>query len=186
MGTHNDYNKLEKALLTRHSFTEDGYRKRFSEVKPETEETADQFVIRLKNYLAKWLELSGSSSGDFDALVDMIVKGKFINACSEKLAVYLFTRGPKDLVVLHTWLQQYLIAHKQQLGGKANSTVQPKRAEQRKPTQSKLDMTQGCQMLLRCYRCQGYGQRQSKCPTKVSPGNDQKSLKPVGQSNKNI
>ena len=70
----NDYNKLKKALLTRYNYTEDGYRKRFGEVKPETEETPDQFVIRLKNYLAKSLELSGSSSGNFDELVDLTVR----------------------------------------------------------------------------------------------------------------
>ena len=52
-GDANDYDKLQKALLTRYSFTEDGYRKRFREVKPETEETPDQFVIRLKNYQTK-------------------------------------------------------------------------------------------------------------------------------------
>ena len=69
-GGANDYDKLKKALLTKNNFTEDGYRKRFREIKPETEETPDPFVIRLKNYPAKWLELSGSSSGDFDALVD--------------------------------------------------------------------------------------------------------------------
>ena len=62
-GDANDYDKLQKALLTRYSFSEDGYRKRFSEVKPETEETPDQFVIRLKNYQAKWLDFFGSSSG---------------------------------------------------------------------------------------------------------------------------
>ena len=56
-----DYDKLKKALLTRYNYTEDGYRKRFREVKPDTEETPDQFVIRLKNYLTTWLELSGSS-----------------------------------------------------------------------------------------------------------------------------
>ena len=62
----NDYDKLKKALLTRgmYNYPEDGYRKRFREAKPETEEMLDQFVIRLKNYLAKWLELSGSSSGE--------------------------------------------------------------------------------------------------------------------------
>ena len=54
----NDYDKLKKALLTRSNFTEDDYRKRFREAKPETEETPDQLVIHLKNYLAKWLELS--------------------------------------------------------------------------------------------------------------------------------
>ena len=89
-----DYDKLKKALLTRYNYTEDGYRKRFREATPETEETPDQFVIRLKNYLAKWLELSGSSPDNFDALVDLIVKEQFINACSEDLAMYLLERGP--------------------------------------------------------------------------------------------
>ena len=124
----NDNDKLKKALLTRYNYTEDGYRKRFREIKPETEETPDQFVVCLKNYLAKCLEFSGSSSGDFEAIADLIVKEQFINTCSEELAVYLLERGPKDLVELTTWAQQYLIAHKQQLGVKTKYTVQPKRA----------------------------------------------------------
>ena len=45
-----DYDKLKKPLLTRYSYTEDGYRKRFREATPETEETPDQLIIRLKNY----------------------------------------------------------------------------------------------------------------------------------------
>ena len=108
----NDYDKLKKALLTRYSYTENGYRKRLREVKPETEETNNQFVICLKNYLAKWLEISGSSSRDYEALVNLKVKEQFINACSEELVVYLLERGPKDLVNFTTWAQQYLIAHK--------------------------------------------------------------------------
>ena len=68
-----NYDKLKKALLTRYNYTEDGYRKRFREATPETEETPDQFVIRLKNYLAKWLELSGSSPDNFDALVNLMM-----------------------------------------------------------------------------------------------------------------
>ena len=110
----NDYDKLKIALLTRNNYTEDGYRKRFRKIKPETEETPDQFVVSLKNYLAKWLELSGSSSGDFQAIVDFIVNGQFINACSEELAMYLLERGPKNIVELTTWAQPYLITHKQQ------------------------------------------------------------------------
>ena len=74
-GDAKDYDKLKKALLTRYNFTEDGYRKRFKEINPQTEETPDQFVIRLK-----------------DAIVDLIVKEQFINACSEELAVYLLER----------------------------------------------------------------------------------------------
>ena len=140
-GDANDYDKLKKALLIRYNLTEDGYRKRFREVNLETEGTPDLFIMRLKNCLAKWLELSGCVSGDFDALVDLIVKEPFINTCPEELAAYLLQRGPKDLVELETWAQQYLIAHKQQLRGKAKSTVQPKGAKQRKPTQSTTPKT---------------------------------------------
>ena len=147
-----DYDKLKKALLTRYNYTKDGYRKRFREATPETEETPDQFVIRLKNYLAKWLELSGRSPQNFDALVDLIVKEQFINACSEDLAMYLLERGPKDLVELTTWAQKYLIAHKEQLG-KSKATVQPRRADQKKTIQSKPDSSQGRQRSLQCYRC---------------------------------
>ena len=89
-----DYDKLNKALLTRYNYTEDGYRKRFR----EAEETQDQIVIRLKNYLAKWLEHSGSSPENFNALVDLIVKEQFINTCSEDLAMYLLERED-----LRTW-----------------------------------------------------------------------------------
>ena len=177
-----DYDKLKKALLTRYNYTEDGYRKRFREATPETEETPDQFVIRLKNYLAKWLELSGSSPQNFDALVDLIVKEQFINACSEDLAMYLLERGPKDLVELTTWAQKYLIAHKEQLG-KNKAIVQPRRVDQKKTTQSKPDSSQGRQRSLQCYRCRGFGHRQSECGTKISPGKDQKgSSTPVSQS----
>ena len=169
-----DYDKLKKALLTRYNYTEDGYRKRFREATPVTEETPDQFVIRLKNYLAKWLELSGSSPQNFDALVDLIVKERFINACSEDLAMYLLERGPKDLVELTTWAQKYLIAHKEQLG-KSKATVQPRRADQKKTTQSKPDSSQGRQRLLQCYRCRGFGHRQSECGTKISPSKESQS-----------
>ena len=177
-----DYDKLKKALLTRYNYTEDSYRKRFREATPETEETPDQFVIRLKNYLAKWLELSGSSPDNFDALVDLIVKEQFINACSEDLAMYLLERGPKDLVELTTWAQKYLMAHKEQLG-KSKATVQPRRVDQKKTTQSKPDSSQGRQRSLQCYCCRGFGHRQSECGTKISPGKDQKgSSASVSQS----
>ena len=177
-----NYNKLKKALLTRYNYTKDGYRNRFREATPETEETPDQFVIRLKNYLAKWLELSEGSPQNFDALVDLIVKEQFINTCSEDLAMYLLERGPKDLVELTTWAQKYMIAHKEQLG-KNKATGQPRRADQKKSTQSKPDSSQSRQRLLQCYCCHGFGHRQSECVTKISPGKDQKgSLTPVSQS----
>ena len=90
-----------------------------------------------------------------------------------KIALYLLERGPKDLVELTTWAHKYLIAHKEQLG-KNKATVQPRRVDQKKKTQSKTDSSQGRQRSLQCYRCRGFGHRQSECGTKISPGKDQK------------
>ena len=55
--------------------------------------------------------------------------------------MYLIETELKDLVELTRWAQQYLIVNKQQLGIKRKTIVQPKRAERRKPTQSKPDRT---------------------------------------------
>ena len=96
--------------------------------------------------------------------------------------MYLLERGPKDLVELTTWAQKYLIAHKEQLG-KSKATVQPRRVDQKKTTQSKPDSSQGRQRSLQCYRCRGFGHRQSECGTKISPSKDQNSSStPVSQS----
>ena len=56
--------------------------------------------------------------------------------------MYLLERGPKDLVEVTTCSQRHLIAHKEQLG-KSKATVQPTRADQKKLTQSKPDLSQG-------------------------------------------
>ena len=172
-----------KTLLTRYNYTEDGYRKKFREATPETEETPDQFVIRLKNYLAKRLELFWGSLENFHALLHLKVKEQFINTCSDDLPMYLLERGPKDLVEFTTWAQKYLIAHKEQLGDHSKAMVQPRCADQKKLTQSLLDSSQGRQRLLQCYRYQDFGHRQSECGTKISSVKDQKGLPtPVNQS----
>ena len=43
----NDYDKSNKALLTRYNYTEDGYRKRFREVKPETDVMPVVLVLQI-------------------------------------------------------------------------------------------------------------------------------------------
>ena len=108
--------------------------------------------------------------------MDLIVKEQFINTFTQDLGLYLLEGGPKDLVELTTWSQKCLIVHKQQLGGKSKATVQPRRADEKKSTQSKSDSSQGRQRSLQCYLCQGFKQRQSDCATKINPGKAQKGV----------
>ena len=56
------YDVLKVALLTRYNFTEDGYRQRFREAIPANHESPSQFVVRLRNFFNKWVELSNSEA----------------------------------------------------------------------------------------------------------------------------
>ena len=42
--------KLQKALLQRYDFTEQGYRERIRRAKPEGQEFPSQFIVRISNY----------------------------------------------------------------------------------------------------------------------------------------
>ena len=92
-GNANDNDKF-KALLTRYNFTELATERGSRRPRQRLKERQTSLSSICRNYLAKWLEFSGSSYGDFDALVDLIVKEQFINACSEELPARERTQGP--------------------------------------------------------------------------------------------
>ena len=105
-----DYERLKLALLKRYDFKEFGYRRRFRDAKAEGQESPDQFLVRLKNYLTKRVKLAKVEES-FDGVVELMVREQFTNACPKELSVYLNERGPKTLDELVTWAEQYLIAH---------------------------------------------------------------------------
>ena len=109
-----DYERLKLALLKRYDFTEFGYRRRFRDAKPEGQESLGQFIVRLKNYLTKWVKLAQIEES-FDGVVELMVREQFTNACSKDLSVYLNERSPKTLDEFVTWAEQYLMAHNKKL-----------------------------------------------------------------------
>ena len=70
------YGRLKLALLKRYDFTKFGYRNRFRETKPEGQESPGQFMVRLKNYFIKWVELSKVKK-TFDGAVKLMVREQF-------------------------------------------------------------------------------------------------------------
>ena len=101
------YDRLKTALPNRYNYTEYGYKQRFREAKPEGFETPGQFIVRLKNYLCKWIELSEVTKS-FEGVVDLMVREQFGNACSKELSVYLTERKPKTIEELADIADQYL------------------------------------------------------------------------------
>ena len=53
-----DYDILKKALLKCYALTEEGYKAKFYESKPEPGESPQEFITRLKSYFTCWLDLA--------------------------------------------------------------------------------------------------------------------------------
>nr|KAG5701661.1 hypothetical protein BaRGS_027819 [Batillaria attramentaria] len=109
-GDAEDYNKLKGELLKHYDFTEEGYRRRFRNCKPEDGETPSLFVERLSSYLQKWIQLAGLHE-EYADLRDLIIKEQMLNACSKKVAARLREQRDQSLNTMTESAQRYLDAH---------------------------------------------------------------------------
>ena len=87
----------------------------------------NQFIVQLKNYLAKYLELSGSSPGNFGGSQSERTVHKCLFWRVSHVPAWKRTWGPGRV----NYMGSTVLAHKQQLGVKSKTTVKPKYAEQR-------------------------------------------------------
>ena len=141
--------------MRRYDLTEDGYRRKFRTSKPEIDESADQFIVRLSTYLIRWLELS-KIERSFDGLKNLIVKEQFINSCPKEITVHLRERAPETLEETAKIADQYLEAHGKHVFSTGQNKA-PTPPEKKPPT----DTTP-----LYCYGCNGRGHRSANCPTR--------------------
>lgn len=153
-----NYEQMKLTLMTRYDLTEDGYRRKFRVSKLETDESPDQFIVRLKTYLFRWLDLS-KTERTFEGLTDQIVKEQFIDSCPKDLAIHPRERAPETLKQLAKIVDQYLEAHGKHLFSPASRklTVLPERNE----TKS----TQINPTSLQCFKCNNRGHKAVNCLT---------------------
>jgi len=72
-----DYQSLKKAVLKRYQLTEEGFRLKFRDSKPEHGETVFQFMARLVRYFSRWTEMA-ETDGSVESLTDLIVREQFV------------------------------------------------------------------------------------------------------------
>ncbi|XP_069106410.1 uncharacterized protein [Argopecten irradians] len=125
----NDYDELKKALLRRYELTEEGFRVKFNEGKPEKGETAFQFVARLTRYLTRWTQMSEIVKS-FEGLTDLLIREQFIQACSSDMALFLRERAPKDAQELTRLAEQYMEAHGGNLAKSSKATYNSSKPNQ--------------------------------------------------------
>ena len=91
-----DYTKVKQALLERYSLTSEGFRKKLRAAKPESGESASQFVSRMRSYLNNWMRLSGLQPG-YENLIELVLMEQFYSSCSSPMATFIKESRPRDL-----------------------------------------------------------------------------------------
>ena len=105
-----DYDKLCDGLLKRYQLTEEGFRQKFRTSKQETGETASQFVVRISNYLSRWMEL-GNVDENYACLRALILKEQFLSVSNKNLVLFLKERKVKSIEEMVELADQYNEAH---------------------------------------------------------------------------
>ena len=120
-----DYDALKSAILQRYQLTAESYREKFRACKRAADETHQEWRIRMKGLLEKWIELS-KVKGDFNALLDVL------------LIEQLLLNSPSDLC---TWLRENYVTTSTELVNLADRYAEAHRRVSCKP-RPKLDASQ--------------------------------------------
>ncbi|XP_033761705.1 uncharacterized protein LOC117343459 [Pecten maximus] len=170
-----DYEVLKCALLKRFEMTEQGFRKRFIDGRPEKGETFSQFAVRLDSYFQRWLEMAGIEKS-FEGLKDLMVRDQFLRACGTDLTLFLKERIPKSIGEMSKLADQYAEAR-----GDASSLARPKYGGHKSTSSNTNQQGQSSKItdtgpkdkpntgsVKHCYICQKTDHLSFNCPQKVS------------------
>ena len=105
-----NYDALKDALLTRFQLTGEGLRVKFRTGRQESDETASQFVVRLSNYLSRWMEL-GKVPENYEGLRDLMLREQFLAVSNKSLVMFLKERKLKSVKEMTELADQYIEAH---------------------------------------------------------------------------
>ena len=87
-----DYKSLKLALMERFRLTEEGFRQKFRNARPEKGETPSQFIVRI-SFIQKWFEIAKVTS--LDEAIDICIREQFYRVCPNNLTFYLKERECK-------------------------------------------------------------------------------------------
>ncbi|XP_063954898.1 uncharacterized protein LOC129282954 isoform X2 [Lytechinus pictus] len=136
-----DYDRVKRELMEYFHLTENGYRKKFRSVRPNREERPKQFAVRMKGYFDKWLDLSGV--GDYDSLVDLVVREQFLDCCPREVVGFLKERNCGKLHEMVECAEIYVHAHGlHTFIGHRNDKFNPKNQNQRQNQNQKQKLSQ--------------------------------------------
>ena len=104
-----NYKVVKTALLKRYNMTEESFRSKFRNTRPQQGENPSQFTTRIRSYLNHWIEMAEIKS--YDALKVLIIREQFNNICPQELMKHL---NEDEFVSMENMCEQaerYLEAH---------------------------------------------------------------------------
>jgi len=175
-----DYDHLRTALLKRFQLTEEGFRNKFRNSKAEVGETPLQFVVRLEDYLLRWMDLAKVPK-DYVGLKDLILREQFMQASSKPLQVFLKERKVESAEQMAELAEQYQEAHGSQSFGSGRGVNSSNFGDGMKSaTFSEYNHTQP-EKVRTCYICRDSSHIAKNCPRRF--GQERESVSGVEGEN---
>ena len=168
-----DYEVLKTALLKRYALTEEGYKSKFYDSKPEKGESPQQFIIRLESYFMRWLDLA-KVKNTFEGVRALMIRERYLATCSKTLELFLRERAITDLQELGKLAEQFEDAH----GAKAivrqdKRYMSPVSSPSAPVDSSRMAVNSGTnsgQARPKCYVCGKVGHIAKNCFKRVTVG----------------
>ena len=149
-----DFEKLKEALLRAYSVDADSYRRKFRESKCGDKESFAQLVVRMEQYLERWLSLSKVNK-DYNELFDFLIKEQLLSNCNPELRVFLKERDFNNSVSMAEAADRYKTAHYR--GNRTQKSPQANQKSPDKPDNNSSDKRP-------CHSCGKIGHWKPDCP----------------------
>lgn len=88
LGESQSYADIKHNLLKKFRCSEEGFRRRFRDARPEDGETIPFFLTRIRHSFTRWIELSGITQ-TYDQLFDLLLREQLLQSCSQDLVTHL-------------------------------------------------------------------------------------------------